>query len=61
VRVFTNMGLIANVRHSRLYECAVRVMRKKILKLSSKGGGSGSKKCKEDYRGVCRSLRVAGV
>jgi hypothetical protein len=31
------------------------------LKLHSDGGVSGNKKCKRDYGGVWRSLRLAGV
>jgi hypothetical protein len=61
---FTLHLVLANARHVWLYECAVRAMRKKS-KLSSNGGDSGSKKCKqgygEAYGGVWRSLRLAGV
>jgi hypothetical protein len=52
-----------NVRHARLYEFAVRAMRKK-LKLVSDGIDSGSKKCKRGYGGACsgvwRSLESGG-
>jgi hypothetical protein len=44
-------NIIANVRHSRLHECAVLAMRKKF-KLSSDGGDSGSNKCKRGYGGA---------
>jgi hypothetical protein len=49
---------MANIRHG-LYECAVPEMRKK-WKLSSDGGDSGSKKYKQGYGGVWRSLRLCG-
>jgi hypothetical protein len=46
----------ANVRHARLYECAVRAVRKK-MKLISDGSDSGSKKykrgCGGAYGGIC--------
>jgi hypothetical protein len=53
-------NIIANVRHAWLYECAFRAMREK-LKLSSDGGDFGSKKYKQGYGGVWRSMRLAGV
>jgi hypothetical protein len=47
------------------YECIVRVMQKKKLKLSSDGGKSGSKKCKRGYGGtyseVWWNLPMTGV
>jgi hypothetical protein len=56
--------IIVNVRHARLYEGAVRAMRKKI-KLNSDGGDTSSKKCKRGYGSACggvwRSLRLVGV
>jgi hypothetical protein len=54
-------GIIANVRHAWLNECAIRSMQKK-LKLSSDSGDSGSKGGYGGaYGGVWRSLRLAGV
>jgi hypothetical protein len=56
--------IIANVRHARLDECAVRATRKK-LKVCSDSGDTGFKNCKLSYAGacgrVCRSLFLAGV
>jgi hypothetical protein len=55
-----SINIIANVRHASLYQCDVRAMRKKKLKLVSDGSDSGSKKCKRGYGGanggVWRSL-----
>jgi hypothetical protein len=42
------------------YECAIRVVQKK-LKLSSDGGDSGSKKYKQGYGGVWQSLCLTGI
>jgi hypothetical protein len=53
-----------NVRQTWLAECAVSAMRKK-MQLSSVGGNSGSKKCKQgksvDYCEVWQNLRLVGV
>jgi hypothetical protein len=53
-----------NVRHARLYECAVRALREKF-KLSFDGCDSGSMKCKRGYGsaygGVWRGVRLAEV
>jgi hypothetical protein len=49
--IFT-LNIIAYVRHARLYERAVRAMRKK-LKLSSDVGDPGNKTCKRGYGGAC--------
>jgi hypothetical protein len=57
-------NIIASVRQTWLYECAVRAKWEK-LKLSSDDGDSGSKEWKRGYYsaygGVWRSLRLAGV
>jgi hypothetical protein len=53
-------NIIANVRHTWLYECAVSVMWRK-LKLNSDGGDCGSKKYKWGYGEVWRSLRSVEI
>jgi hypothetical protein len=50
--------IIANVCHALLYECAIYVMQNKF-KLSSDSGNRGTKKCKQGYVGVWRSLHLA--
>jgi hypothetical protein len=64
IYLLSTHNIIANIRDARLYECAVRAMRKK-LKLSSDSGSSDSNKCKRGNGGACggvwRSLRLARV